>query len=517
MDADNSLTGQADDQPSGQVEARTPKDPTPTDRYDLVVLGGGRAGVWAAAEGRRLGRRVALVARPDADDASPAEVWAVEEALWQAARAVHRSACGGQFGGRPSEVRDVDFARVMAWVGEVRAKATQERRLQQLVQDGIDVYLGQPVFIRRDALEVDGRPLKFRRAILAAESRPVAADSGGANRADCLTPERLPKLRELPRRLAVIGTGPRECRWAQTFRRFGSDVHLIGQAGTILPEEDPEAAATVRRQLEEEAVRLHLGCNCLSIEKTGNKHAVIIEKDGRKEKLFLDQTLVDRVREPDIAGLGLHAAGVAFSERGVLVGVDLRTTNRRIFAAGDVCGRRFAGPEVAEATGRLSVQNALGRRRRTLDQLIIPHHISTDPEIVRVGLTPAEAARRQVVIDTYRAELSEVDQDAPDPQGNGFAVVRVRRATGRVLGACVVAENAKELIAPLVLLMSGKRTLADLAEVIPCRPSRCELLRLLAERYAAGRRPSRRAHFAETCRHGWRGLRLGAIHTEGEF
>jgi len=511
MDADNSLTGEADDQHSPQVEARARKDPTPTGRYDLVVVGGGTAGGWAAVEARRLGWRVALVARAGTGDASPADVWAVEEALWQAARTVHQSACGRQFHGRSVEVRQVDFARVLVWVREFSAKAVQEKQLQRLGKYGIEVYLGRPVFTGPDTLEVDGRALVFRRAVLAADTRAVAADPENANPCDCLTPEGLLKLAELPRRLAVIGTGPRQCRWAQAFRRFGSEVHLIGRAATILPEEDPEAARVVQQQLEKEGVRLHLECNCLSIEKTGNKHAVVLEKDGRKEKLFLDHTLVDSRREVDVAGLGLDAAGVAFSQRGVVVGADLKTTNRRVFAAGDVCGRRFAGPEFAEATGRLSVQNAFTRRRRRVDQLIIPRRVSTDPEIVRVGLTPAEADGRGIEIDAYRAELNEVGQATPDRHGDGFAVVHVRRATGRILAACVVAEDARELIAPLMLLMRGKRTLAEVAEVIPCRPSRFELLGLLAERYAEGPRPSLWAVLAENWRRWWRRPQVGQI------
>lgn len=511
MDADASLADQGNRAAPGQVEAPAWTNPTPAKRYDLVVIGHSVAGICAAHQGRRAGRRVALVSEHWRGSFDSAQVWVVEDALRRAAQVVHQLARGKAYGWPPSEGAQFDFAGLMARVGQLRRKISAERTFRALADSGIDFYVGQAVFTQRDALEVDGRQLKFRRAVLATGARSAPAVIDGADGAGCLTPEDFLELDRLPRSLGVIGTGPRQCCWAQTFRRLGSQLHLAGHAGTILPEHHLEAASLVQAQLEKEGVRLHLGCDGLRIERTGSKRAIVIEKKGDKEKLFLDQIIIDSPREPNTAGLGLEAAQVEFTDQGVVVGHWLQTTNRRIFAAGEVCGRQFSCPALAEAMGRLCVHNAFGRRRRRLEKLVVARCVRTDPEVIELGLGPAEAARQRIQIDTYRAELAEAGQALPEGGENGFVMVHVRRATGRIVGACVVAGGAGEPIAPLSLLISQKLTLAALADIVPCRPSRFELLKLLADRYAEGPQPSLRALLGETWRKRWRRLPNRAI------
>ena len=352
-------------------------------------------------------------------------------------------------------------------------------------------------------MEVGGRELLFRKAILATGARSCPATVAGAEQAGCWTAEDLLDLVELPRRLAVIGTGPRPCRWAQIFGRLGSTVHLIGRRRQILPDAEPEAASIVRAQLEKEGISLRLGCDSLAIHRTGTQRAVVVEHEGQKEKLFVDQVLLECPREPNTAGLGLEVAGVAYTERGVIVSDRLATTNRRVFAAGEVCGPEFSPPEVAQAMARLGVHNALPYGRRKLSRLVIPRSTGTDPEVIQLGLTPAEAEARQIEIDTYRADLSERSRAVLDRGEAGFVAVHVRRATGRVVGACVVAREAGELIGPLTVLIAQKLSLAALADVIPCSPSHLEVLKRLADEYRRAPKPLPWAVLAESWR-AWR-------------
>jgi pyruvate/2-oxoglutarate dehydrogenase complex dihydrolipoamide dehydrogenase (E3) component len=335
--------------------------------------------------------------------------------------------------------------------------------------------------------------------LIAVGTSPAAVKILGAEQNTCLQPETLTKLTELPRRLVVLGTGASACQWAQAFRHFGSQVHLVGREATIPAGEDPDAAGQIQARLEQDDIRLHLDCEELAIETTGNLRGVVIGRDGQKEKLLVDQVLLCRPREPNAAGLGLETAAVLYTDRGVIVNDRLQTSNRHIFAAGEVCGPEFATPQAAQATARLAVHNALSLSSRKIDRWVIPRCIYTDPQLAQVGLTRIQAAEHQIEIDTYRIELSEADSSIPPRRREGFIAVHVRRRTGRIVGATVVAEDADELIAPLVLLMTRKLPLTALADVIPCRPSRLELLTRLAER-CVETRPSSWARWMEMWR-----------------
>ena len=424
----------------------------PPEGYRLVILGGGPAAEAAAREAARRGVGAALIL-PDADCVrSP----------------------------QPTPLGDK--------VRRLQARTGQALPAEPPREPGIDVYPGKAVFCRRDALEVGGREIRFRKALIATGTKPAPVAIDGADQNDCLQVDSLGQLSEPPRRLAVIGCGPVACEWAQGFCRFGSQVHLISHHRRILPEEEPFAAGAVQARLEQEDARVYLGCEELAIETMGNLRAVVIGRNGRREKLLVDRILHCEPRQPNSAGLGLESAGVAYSDHGIVVGDRLQTTNRRIFSAGGVCGERFATLQAAEATARLAVHNALSFTSRRISRLVIPRCIYTDPGIAQVGLTRHQAAAGQIEIDTYRADLSEANEAIPRHHRQGLIAVHVRRRTGSIVGATVVAEAADELIAPLLLLMTRRWSLAALADVIACRPSRFELLVRLGERYRQTRR-----------------------------
>jgi len=475
---------------------------SPARRYDLVVLGEDPAGICAAREAARLGKRVALAVRDAGDCAHPSRAWAVDSALRQAGRVAARlagSTAGGQLG-----AGQVDFHAVMDWVGRITTRLSASHSLAQLAEAGIDVFVGRAAFGGPAVVSVDCGELRFRRAVIAAGACPVASSLPGADEAECLTAEALASLRELPRRLAVLGTGPRACQWAQTFCRLGSDVYLIDSGPEILPGEPPEVVRLIRRRLESDGVHVDLGCQGLEVQRTGNQRVLVIQRDDRKEKLFVEQILPDTPSRPRLEGLSLEAAGVRWTPQGVAVDDQLRTSNRHIFAAGAVCGPRFAGPEAAEATGRLAVHNALclcpWRRRR----LSVPRWIGTDPEIAQLGLTPGEAAGADIEIDTHWAELAETDRAVLEGREDGFVLAHVERSTGRLVGACIVGEGAGELLGPLSIVMARNLTLAALAEVVPCRPSGFEVLHRLGRRWSEGRRPSRWSAALAAIRRAWR-------------
>lgn len=430
-------------------------DNSPTDRsggrYRLVVLGGGPAAIAAARAAVRRCVRPALVLPAAAD---------------------------------PKAAEPTPFGEQ---VRRIQARAGMFATVEPPDEPGIDVYLGRPVFTRCRSVTAGGRELHFRKAIIATGVTPAPLQIHGADRNDCLTPETLTELSGPPRRLAVVGCGPGGCQWAQAFRSFGSQVHLIGPQRTVLPDEDPDAAAVVRARLEKDGVRLHLGCDELGIERAGNLQAVLMGREGKREKLLVDQVLLCGPRRANTAGLGLEAAAVAYTDRGIITSDRLRTTNRHVFAAGAVCGAEFDCPQAAEATARLAVHNALRFTARRLSRLVIPHCIHTRPAVARVGPAHCRAAAAGTEFDTYRVDLSEADESIAPLRREGFIAVHVHRRSGRMVGATVAAEDADELIAPLVLLIARRLSPAALSDVVACRPSRLEVFARLAEQYAQSR------------------------------
>jgi len=464
--------------------------------YDLVILGGGPAGEFAATAAARRGVRTALVV-PPFEEPEPLEPSPLREQV---------RLLQGRFG---------------------LVLPSRPPRLPR-----VDVYVGRPTFHRHRTIAVDGRELRFRRAILAPGTAPVAPAFPGAEEGGCLRPETLGRLAQLPRRLAVVGLGDEGCAWAQAFCRLGSQVYLIGREPAVLPGEDPQAAAAVRARLQQDGVRLHTECGELAVEPTGNLRSVVLRCEGRKEKLLVDEVLVCAPRRPDTAELALETAAVACDRRGIAVDARLRTSNRRVFAAGAVLGPAFDSRQAARATAEFAVRNALAWFPRSAGRLVVSRCIHTEPAVasavlvgsVLPGKTPAagaaaragagqstgraaeagrgEAGRAEtggVEVDVFRADLADADPSLPASLREGFVKVEVHRRSGRVQSALVVAERADELLAPLALLMARDLPLAALAEPIFCTSSRAELLVRLAQRAHEERRLSPRARIAACC------------------
>jgi pyruvate/2-oxoglutarate dehydrogenase complex dihydrolipoamide dehydrogenase (E3) component len=365
-------------------------NPTPGENYNLVVVGGGTAGLVSAAGAAGLGAKVALVER-NLMGGDCLNVGCVpSKAVIRAARAAHAARSGGPFGIASESTPKADFAAAMERMRRLRAEISRHDSVARFENLGIDVFIGHGRFIAPNAIDVDGKSLKFDRAVIASGARAAEPAVPGLKEIGFYTNETIFTLTELPRRLAVVGAGPAGCELAQSFQRLGSQVTLITDGAEILPKEDRDAAAVVRRQIEKDGVKIITGA---SLERAGSR-------DGAKSIWFrigeasgsiaCDAILLAVGRTPNLENLGLEAAGVRFTHRGVDVDERLRTANPRIFAAGDVCSRyRFT--HAADAMARIVVANALFLARRKATDLVIPWCTYTDPEIAHVGYYEKDA------------------------------------------------------------------------------------------------------------------------------
>jgi pyruvate/2-oxoglutarate dehydrogenase complex dihydrolipoamide dehydrogenase (E3) component len=458
----------------------------PAGRYNLVAIGGGTAGITAALGTAGLGGRSALVERHllGGDCLNFGSV--PSKALIRSGRSAYESGIAEHFGGPALDRPPSEFPSVMRRVRQLRAQMSQHDSAQRLASLGVDVYLGDATFTGPDTLQVAGQTLAFRRAVIATGTRPAEPDVAGLAQLGYLTNETVFSLTELPRRLIVTGAGPIGCELAQALRRLGSEVHLVNRRDRLLGKEDPAAAAVVRSQFAAEGIHLHLGWASERAEATGAAKSLIIARGDERQKLIADEILVAVGRRPNIEGLCLEAAGVGYNQQGVVVNDRLQTTNRRIFAAGDVCSPlKFT--HAADAMARLVIRNALLFGRKKSSQLVIPRCTYTDPELAHVGLTPAEADERQIAIDSYRVDLSDVDRAILDGQTAGFAVVHIRRGSGKIVGATIVAAHAGEMIGEITLLMTNKLPLGALGRTIHCYPTQVEVLKRIADKYQHSR------------------------------
>ncbi len=471
-------------------------NPIPASRYNLVVLGAGTAGLVSAVGAAALGAKVAIVERHLMGGDCLNFGCVPSKALLRSARAVYAVRAAEGFGVRMAGAFYVDFAAVMERMRRLRAAISGNDSVHRLTRLGIDVFIGHARFLSEDAIEVGEQRLRFSRALIAAGACPASLPVPGLAEVGFLTNETVFSLTKLPRRLTVIGAGPIGCELAQAFRRFGSEVAIVSLDPQLLPREDADAAAVLAAQFQKEGIRLALGAKILKVERRAEGKAVIFEREGGRAEVVGDELLVAVGRAPNVEGLGLEAAGVSFDRSGVKVDAYLRTTNRRVYAAGDICSA-YKFTHAADAMARVVLQNALFFGRKKASALVIPWCTYTEPEIAHVGLYEQEARERGYDVLSLTLPLREVDRAVLDGGSEGFARVHAERKTGRILGATVVANHAGEMIGEMSLAITAGLSLASVGKAIHPYPTQSEVWKRLADAWNRTRLTPRARRFCE--------------------
>jgi pyruvate/2-oxoglutarate dehydrogenase complex dihydrolipoamide dehydrogenase (E3) component len=457
-------------------------NPEPAPRYHLVVIGAGTAGLVSAAGAAGLGARVALIERHLLGGDCLNVGCVPSKGLIRASRAWDEAAHGRERFGAPAlDARSHgDFGAAMERMRRLRAGISENDGARRFAGLGVDVFLGEGRFAAPDAVEVAGKRLRFRRAVIATGARAAVPTLPGLAEAGYLTNETIFNLTSLPERLVVLGGGPIGCELAQAFARFGSRVTLLDKDGHVLPREDADAAAVVQHAMDRDGVRLEFHAQALDVKRRGAERVVIYEAGGQRREVAADQILVAAGRAPNVEGLGLEAAGVQSSRRGIAVDDRLRTSNPRVFACGDVASR-FHFTHLADAQARLVIQNALFFGRAKASALTIPWCTYTAPEIAHVGIYARDAQEKGIAIDTLTVPLSSVDRAILDGADEGFLRVHLKKGTDRVLGATLVAEHAGDMLGELCLAVTHGIGLGKIAGVIHPYPTQGEVIKKAAD------------------------------------
>ena len=438
------------------------RNPQPRRRYHLVAIGAGPAGLVTSIAAAGLGARVALV---------------------------ERQAMGGDclnVGCVPSKSLleftrrnpGASFDEAFTWLRQVRQKIAHHDSVERYRAQGVDVFLGSARFLDDASIQVNEHRLRARRFAIATGARAAMPPIPGLKDCDPLTNESFFDLVERPRRLAILGAGPVGCEMAQAMARLGIEVHLVEMADRVLPGAIPQASAVLARALESHGVTLHVGTRVSEVTIVNGQSTL----HGAETPITADRVLVAAGRRANVDDLNLDRAGVEVS--GGLIAVDdkLRTTNKRIFAAGDVCSR-LQLTHHADAHARIVVQNALFAPTASTRRLVIPQCTYTDPEIAGTGRTETELDELRVPFDRYRVEFAELDRGKTAGEQEGFVEVITAKGKDTILGATLVGHDAGEQIAPLCLAMANGLGLGALGKAVLPYPTRAEYLRRLADQY----------------------------------
>ena len=470
-------------------------NPQPTGRYNLVVLGAGTAGLVAAAIASALGAKVALIEKHLMGGDRLNVGCVPSKGVIRASRAWAEVGHAEEFGLHIPDSVKYDFAAAMARMRKLRARISHTDSAHRYKSLGVDVYIGEGRFTGPDTIQVGDKTLVFKKAAICTGARAAAPRIPGTVEVGYLTNETLFTLTELPPRLAVIGAGPIGCEMAQAFARFGSRVCLFEMTGHILPREDTDAAEVVQEQMNKDGVCFVFHSKVQRIERRGNEKVVHYAMNGGMKELVVDEILVGIGRAPNVEGLGLETVGVEYDLKdGIKVNKRLRTTNPRIYAAGDICFP-FKFTHTADAMAQIVIQNALfphpfGLGYASTDSLIIPWCTYTEPEIAHVGLYEASAKAKGLDVETYTYKLDEVDRAILDGQETGFARVHIQKGTDKILGATIVAAHAGDMINEFSVLMKAGAGVKIIAGTIHPYPTQAEVNKKVVNLW-------RKAHFTQ--------------------
>mgnify|MGYP003948322941 CR=1 FL=1 len=438
---------------------------------DLCVLGGGSAGLSIAAGAVQMGASVVLIENHKMGGDCLNYGCVPSKTLLAAGKKAKAFQATNSMG-IEGNLSHIEFAQVMAHVKGVIATIEPHDSQERFEGLGVTVLRGSGRFTGRKELEIDGKTVRARRFVVATGSSAFVPPIPGLDQISHLTNESIFDLDELPKKLLVVGGGPIGCELAQAFRHLGADVAVF-EMFSIMPKNDPEAVEIVRQSLLDDGVEVFENAKVSGFAKSSMGATISFEKGGIEQTMDGSHVLIATGRKPSVDGLGLEEAGVDYDRRGIAVDKGLRTSNRKIYAAGDVAGS-YQFTHVAGYHAGIIVRSALFRLPAKVDYKAVPWVTYTSPEVANVGLTEADAKEQSLDYQVLRADFSGNDRAVAEKDTVGFLKVLVT-AKGKVLGASMVGTNAGEIIQVWALAITNKLKISAMTSMIAPYPTRGEI------------------------------------------
>jgi pyruvate/2-oxoglutarate dehydrogenase complex dihydrolipoamide dehydrogenase (E3) component len=451
-------------------------------RFDLIVLGAGSGGLTCAVGGTMLGARVLLIEKEKIGGDCLHYGCVPSKSLIRAANLVQETKEAERFGITVGSV-SVNYQQVLDRVAEVIAGIEEEHESPKpLEAQGITVVTGTPVFTGRNTIAVGSETYTARRIVIATGGRPNVPNIPGLVEAGFITNMQLFSKKDLGQTIIVLGGGPIGSEMAQALQRLGKTVIQVDRGSQLLGKEDPEAGKLITAQFAKEGVQLELNSSPEQVLlRDGKKVVVVKTKDGTTKELVGDEILVALGRKPNVENLGLEKAGVEYNERGVIIDDYQRTTNKAIFACGDVCGP-FQFTHLANYQGGIVLRNAFAPFPVKSDLGALPRCTYTDPEVASVGVTEAEAKAQGLWHQVFVYPVAEADRARAEGATDGFIKIIAGRR-GKILGVVIASKHAGEILPEYVLAMRMGLTLRDIYGTIHAYPTWSDVARWGAFEY----------------------------------
>jgi pyruvate/2-oxoglutarate dehydrogenase complex dihydrolipoamide dehydrogenase (E3) component/uncharacterized membrane protein YdjX (TVP38/TMEM64 family) len=452
--------------------------------YNLIAIGAGSAGLVTAYIGAAVKAKVALIEKHRMGGDCLNTGCVPSKALIRSARLLAEARDSQRFGIRAMHA-EFDFAEVMQRVQQVIGKVEPHDSVERYTALGVEVIQGEAKIVSPWEVEVGGKRLSARSLVIATGARPTVPKIPGLNDLDFLTSDTVWGLRELPKRLLVLGGGPIGCELAQCFARLGAQVRIVGRAPRLLPREDAEAAELLAKQFEAEGIVLSLGLEAERFERAqdGSGRVHCRGQDGSTQVFEFDRVLLALGRRPNVEGFGLEELGIETGRGGTVSHDDfLRTKYPNVLVCGDVAGP-YQFTHVASHQAWYAAVNGLLApfKKYRADYRVIPWVTFTEPEVARVGLSEEEAKEQGVDYETTVYGLDDLDRAIADSAEHGFVKVLTAPGKDKILGALIVGAHAGELLPEFVLAMKHGLGLNKLLSTIHVYPTWSE-----ANKYAAG-------------------------------
>lgn len=445
-----------------------------TEKFDLVVIGGGVGGLVTSSVAGQLGLKVALIERDKSLGGDCLHYGCVpSKTLIRSAEVAHLSADAQRFGIN-AKAETNDLGAVMDRVAEVVAQIQHHDDPERFRSYGVDVIFGEGRFVDAHTVAVGDRRLTGKRILIATGSRPAVPPVPGLEDADYWTNETVFQQRELPKRLAVLGGGPIGLELAQSFSRLGSQVTVIEMADRILPREDPEITAELERLLVDEGLDLRTGTAVTAVENGDGGYRLTCRHGDAEQHLEVDRILVAAGRQPNTDALALENTGVETEKSGISVDARMRTSVKHIFAVGDVCGP-YPFTHVAEYQAGVVIANVVFKLPKRANYRVIPWVTYTAPELAHVGMTEEAARTAGHHVEIARFRFSDVDRALTEGTTGGLLKLVVHKK--RILGATVLGPHGGELIHELVLAMQAGVKIGHLSGAVHAYPTLAQIHR----------------------------------------
>jgi pyruvate/2-oxoglutarate dehydrogenase complex dihydrolipoamide dehydrogenase (E3) component len=438
---------------------------------DICVIGAGSGGLSVAAAAAAFGVPVVLIEKGKMGGDCLNYGCVPSKALLAAAKHAAEPGHVTPFGLTVPRA-EIDFAKVNAHVHRVIAAIAPNDSKERFTGLGVHVIEGVARFTDKATVAVGGFEIKARRFVIATGSRAAVPPIPGLAETPSFTNETIFELKRCPEHLIVVGAGPIGLELAQAFRRLGAKVTVL-EAAAPLAKDDPECAAAVLAQLESEGVAIRSGVKVMRTAKSGDRIHVVIEGPQGEETIEGSDLLIATGRRPNVEGLELEAAGIKYSERGIAVGKGLKTSNRKIYAIGDVVGG-LQFTHAANYHAGIVIRNALFRLPARARDEAVPWVTFTDPELAHVGLTEAQARERHKTIRVLRWPYHENDRAQAERMTHGHIKV-ITAKNGLILGATIVGAQAGELITTWTLALSRKLNIRAMTGIVVPYPTLSEI------------------------------------------